>query len=43
MKDAISEINEALKGPSEQQEKQITNPILGRMMNRVTGYYSELK
>lgn len=43
MKDAISELNEALKGTSEQQEKQNTKPILGRMMNGVTGYYSELK
>lgn len=43
MKDAISELNEALKGTSEQQERQNTKPILGRMMNGVTGYYSELK
>ena len=43
MKDAISELNEALKGTSEQQEKQNTKPILGRMLNGVTGYYSELK
>jgi DNA repair exonuclease SbcCD ATPase subunit len=43
MKDAISELNEALKGTSEQQEKQNTKPILGRMIKGVKGYYSELK
>lgn len=43
MKDAISELNEALKGTSEQQERQNTKSILNRRMKGVTGYYSELK
>ena len=43
MKDAISELNEALKGTSEQQERQNTKSSLNRILKGVTGYYSELK
>lgn len=43
MKDAISELNEALKGTSEQQERQNTKSSLNRILKGVTGYYSDLK